>query len=121
LSRRRKSAFAWSAVLAAAGAIVFTAPVATAQQVAGSDQYQGGAGPTGGAGQGAGQDGPDGGAEAGGPSATVAESGGGSLPFTGYPITPLVLLVIALVAVGLALRLGSKARDRFRAAQPAGG
>lgn len=106
-----------SAVLAAAGAIVVTAPVATAQQVAGSDQYQGGAGPTGGAGQ----DGPDGGTEAGGPSATVAESGGGSLPFTGYPITPLVLLVIALVAVGLALRLGSKARDRFRAAQPAGG
>lgn len=109
--------------MAAAGAIVVAAPVATAQQPPGSDQYQPGPPPgpspddTGG-----GPDGTGGGpAAGGGPSATVAESGGANLPFTGYPLTPLVLLLLAVLVTGLALRVAAKARERHRAAHSAGG
>jgi len=39
--------------------------------------------------------------------------GDGSLPFTGYPLTGLILLLLLLLAAGLALRGGVALRDRF--------
>jgi hypothetical protein len=49
----------------------------------------------------------------GGPTATV-ESNGGSLPFTGYPITPLVAFMLALLAAGAVIRLVSRSRTDSR-------
>jgi hypothetical protein len=98
--------------------MLVAAPVASAQN-AGGDQYNpGGVGPSGGADQGPGPGegaGPSGGELAASPAGT-GESGGGELPFTGYPLTPLVLAVIILVAMGLAFRLAQEARQRFGAA-----
>ncbi len=37
---------------------------------------------------------------------------GGSLPFTGYPLTPLLLLLLILLATGLAIRAWIAYRDR---------
>ena len=42
----------------------------------------------------------------------VPGEGGGSLPFTGYPLTPLVLVVLLLLVAGLTLRLVVWARER---------
>lgn len=39
--------------------------------------------------------------------------GNGNLPFTGYPLTPLVLLILILIGLGLATRIYVAARDRF--------
>jgi hypothetical protein len=39
--------------------------------------------------------------------------GNGSLPFTGYPLTGLILLLLILLAAGLALRAGGALRERF--------
>jgi hypothetical protein len=39
---------------------------------------------------------------------------GGELPFTGYPLTPLLLLLLLLVAIGLAIRAGIAVHDRIR-------
>ncbi len=38
---------------------------------------------------------------------------GGKLPFTGYPITPLVAILLALIAAGAALRTYLYVRDRL--------
>src|SRR5688572_10964638 len=35
---------------------------------------------------------------------TGTGSDSGNLPFTGYPLTPLILLLLALLAIGLAVR-----------------
>jgi hypothetical protein len=40
--------------------------------------------------------------------------GAGNLPFTGYPITPLLLLLLILLLIGLALRTYLAVRDRLR-------
>ena len=42
------------------------------------------------------------------------EAGGGELPFTGYPLTPLILIVLALLAAGLIARAMSVSADRRR-------
>lgn len=49
-------------------------------------------------------------AGAGGPS---GGDGDGSLPFTGYPLTSLILLLLALLAIGLAIRLSLAIRGRL--------
>lgn len=64
---------------------------------------------------GGGGDNPDGDGDT-GPGAVSAGTGGdgdGSLPFTGYPLTGLVLLLLALLATGLALRAGMAIRNRM--------
>lgn len=54
-----------------------------------------------------------GGATTGGSAADEAgEGAGGKLPFTGYPLTPLLLLIAILLAAGIALRLAAPALDR---------
>ena len=46
---------------------------------------------------------------------------GGQLPFTGYPVTPLILLLAALLAAGAMIRAYIAARDRLLARHaPAG-
>jgi hypothetical protein len=118
LNRRRNRLFVSTATLALVGAMLVAAPVVSAQS-AGGDQYNpgGGVGPAGGADNGPGDDGtgPTGGELQANPAGT-GESGGGELPFTGYPLTPLVLAVILLVALGLAFRLTSEWRHRISAA-----
>jgi hypothetical protein len=42
----------------------------------------------------------------------------GELPMGGYPATPFVLLLLALLFGGLAIRAGLAARDRFRRRHP---
>lgn len=42
----------------------------------------------------------------------------GELPFTGYPMTPLLLLLLALLATGLAIRGYLAARKRIQAGPP---
>ena len=60
--------------------------------------------------------------DAGGPSSAIPGGGGGptagagatgELPFTGYPLTPLLLLLLALLLAGLLLRAYLALRDRF--------
>lgn len=49
-----------------------------------------------------------------GPTGGPASLGGqGELPFTGYPLTALILLLIVLLLVGLALRSYLAVRDRI--------
>ncbi len=54
-------------------------------------------------------------AGAGGPVADVGDDARGELPFTGYPLTPLILLFLVLLAAGLAIRAYIAARERWRA------
>ncbi len=42
----------------------------------------------------------------------AGEGGGGKLPFTGYPLTPIVVLIALLLAAGVALRFAVPALDR---------
>jgi hypothetical protein len=109
----RNRFFAVSALLALLGAMLVAAPVVTAQTGAGDQYNPGGTGPTNGTGNGPG--------EGAGPTANqfqaspagTGESGGGELPFTGYPLTPLVWIILALIAAGLTFRLVSEARERL--------
>lgn len=53
-----------------------------------------------------------------GPSAGVGATGGGGsgdgkLPFTGYPVTGLVLLLLGLLTLGLMIRGAVALRERF--------
>ncbi len=50
-----------------------------------------------------------------GRAAGNATGGGESLPFTGYPLTPLVALTAALLAAGLTLRMLAPTLDRRHA------
>ena len=43
-----------------------------------------------------------------------AVSGSGTLPFTGYPLTPLILVIAILLAAGLAARAVAPQLDRRR-------
>jgi hypothetical protein len=51
-------------------------------------------------------------ATAAGPSADDGATGG-SLPFTGYPLTALILLLLVLLVTGLAIRTYLAIRDRI--------
>jgi hypothetical protein len=42
----------------------------------------------------------------------------GTLPFTGYPLTPLLLLLLVLLVTGLTIRAYLAIRDRVRARGP---
>lgn len=67
--------------------------------------------------------GPGGGGGAGpaGPTGDAGD-GDGELPFTGYPLTSLLLLLLALLAAGLAVRSYLAARNRLRSGnRPLGG
>ena len=56
-----------------------------------------------------------------GPSGDAGD-GDGELPFTGYPLTSLMLLLLALLAIGLAIRSYLAIRDRLRSGnRPLGG
>jgi hypothetical protein len=55
-----------------------------------------------------------------GASGTVAQTGsGGSLPFTGYPMTSIVWIALALLLSGVAVRLGLAGFRRYSAAAQA--
>jgi hypothetical protein len=75
------------------------------EQGSGGGGGGGGANPT----SGAGQNGIPGGGGA------TADDTGGTLPFTGYPLTPLLLLLLVLLAAGLTIRAYLAIRDRLRA------
>lgn len=128
LRRRRGVVLLAGAVLAFA---VVSVPLAAAQAPAGVDQYQplppgGDEGPISGGGPG-GDEGPIGGGDEGpagdggeegvpggaaAPSGEVADGGGGELPFTGYPLTTLVLIILALLLLGLLFRaISARRRD----------
>jgi hypothetical protein len=120
--RTRRPALFLAAIALIAGGIV-VAPTAASAQSGASDQY-GGVGPAGGSDQ----EGDQGQSQqptgnVGGGEAGTAESGGGSLPFTGYPLTPLFTLFLLLLAAGVVIRLvnsrrtaptGSVAQPRLR-------
>jgi hypothetical protein len=78
----------------------------------------GGQGPAGGGGGGNGDEGPAGG-EGGpalSPSAGTGETDAGSLPFTGYPLTALLLIVLILLVGGVLVRYGPAGVERLRGA-----
>jgi len=52
---------------------------------------------------------------AGGPTAAIAGSAKGELPFTGYPLTPAILIFLLLLIAGLTIRASLAIRDRVRA------
>ena len=54
----------------------------------------------------------NGGPGAAGPSGEA--NAGGELPFTGYPLNPLILILLVLLALGLATRMYVAIRDRFQ-------
>jgi hypothetical protein len=54
---------------------------------------------------------------AGGPSA-AGGGASGALPFTGYPLTPVILLFLALLVAGLAIRGYVALRERAHAGAP---
>ncbi len=56
-----------------------------------------------------------GGADGSDPSAGGDGTASGELPFTGYPMTPLLLLLLALLAAGLLLRAYLAVRTRLQA------
>ena len=63
---------------------------------------------------GGGGDNPDGDDGAGpGVGSGGSGDGDGSLPFTGYPLTGLILLLLALLALGLAIRGAVAIRERL--------
>lgn len=47
-----------------------------------------------------------------GPSADLSGGRGGDLPFTGYPMTALILLLVVLLLAGLGIRSYLAVRDR---------
>lgn len=60
-------------------------------------------------------DGDDGDGDVGPAGAGGGGDGDGSLPFTGYPMTDLLLLLLALLVAGLTIRALIAARERLQA------
>lgn len=139
--RRAGSSLGLPVVLALAAicaVILVSAPTAIAATSAVCDQYPGlpqcqAAGGTGGGSPSVGGGGDDGegtgagvvGGAGGGGSipgsgdeATGSATQAGELPFTGYPLTPLVLLLLTLLAGGISARAYIAARDRLAIRPP---
>lgn len=105
-------------------AALLVAPHANGQAAA--DQYVPNPNPSGGSGA-AGQSGSGGNPKPGdraaddaGLGAVAAETGsgsgaGGTLPFTGFPMTPLILIALALLCAALLVRLAARVTQRIRA------
>ena len=55
----------------------------------------------------------------GGDGSAGGTGAGGELPFTGYPLTTLLLLMLLLLAIGLTIRAGVAIHDRLRGRDPA--
>ena len=95
------------------------APSAIAATAAATDEYVAQQPTAGGDSQGvAGQTGSGGSSGTAGTAAqTIAEpgNGSGSLPFTGYPMTALIWVVLTLVLLGLAIRLAAGGHRRLGA------
>jgi hypothetical protein len=117
ISLRRMAVGAIVAALLGAVLSFAWAAAASAQQPAICEQYPQlpiCVGPGGGDGED--DDAVPGGLGAGGASAGDA---GGNLPFTGFPITDLILLLVALLLAGLGIRAAQTLRQRFsNAASP---
>lgn len=55
-----------------------------------------------------------------GATAGVGEGAGAELPFTGYPLSALILLLLLLLLIGLAIRAYLAIRDRIQARSESG-
>jgi hypothetical protein len=105
-----------AALLGAVLSFAWAAP-ASAQQPAICQQYPQlpiCVGPGGGGDEDDDDDGDPGAFTAGGASA--GGDGDGNLPFTGFPITDLILLLVALLLAGLGIRAAQALRQRFGSA-----
>jgi hypothetical protein len=117
---QRTAALLLAGALALCGALLWSGLVAdqASAQSAFCQQYpddpdcQGDTGPTGG-----GDEGllPDFGGGLPGGTADADGVDRGELPFTGYPLTALILLMLLLLLLGATVRMGLAARDRMRA------
>lgn len=106
INRRTRRHTAVLAILALAAGGIVVAPTAASAQAGAADEYS----PTSpGNGSGGSE---NGGAVDDNLGAGTAESDGGNLPFTGYPMTPLVTLFLLLLAAGLVIRLAGSRRSR---------
>lgn len=113
------------AIVAAAAVVAILVAAAAANAQSATDQYVAGASQTNptldpagvlASGNTNNKDSDGGGSSGGGTTAAEAGSGGGGkLPFTGYPLTPLVLFAGLLLVVGLTARIAVPALDRRRA------
>ena len=140
----RRITFRTAIALSALVAAIVISPAAAFGQSAAVDQYLPGNPPTGdenptGGGNnnnnnpgGGGDENPGGGGGGGGdqegvaggdapgpafaPSAGTGETDAGSLPFTGYPLTGLLLIVLLLLVGGFLLRFGPTGIQRLRSA-----
>lgn len=101
------------ALLGCLTALALASP-AMAQNPAAADEYLADA-PEFGA-EGIASSGGDGGVPAGGDGggSNPAADGAAELPFTGYPLTSVILICLALLLAGLLLRLAVVIRDRSR-------
>lgn len=56
-----------------------------------------------------------------GPTGEPGDREGGTLPFTGYPLTPLILLALLLLLLALLIRAYAEVRERWRSGAARGG
>ena len=109
INRKTRRHAAVLAILALAAGGIVVAPTAASAQAGAADEYS----PTSpGNGSGGSENDGTGGAVDDNLGAGTAESDGGNLPFTGYPLTPLVTLFLLLLAAGLVIRLAGSRRSR---------
>lgn len=114
---RRRVAFCALALCIVGLAI---APVANAATAAAVDQYiPEPPGVSQGSGGGGGSNGGGANGLPGSVGTEAQPGGGGTLPFTGYPLTTLSMIVLALVAAGISVRLGMAGYERLRKANSA--
>jgi hypothetical protein len=124
---RSRVLFAFSGLIATLALSALAAPSASAQGPGSEfcDEYPSApgceTGPTGDTGD-AGETGDAGtsGMPDAGPTAGIGAPGGSELPFTGYPLTALILLLLILLLLGLAIRAYLAVRDRIVSDRAAG-
>jgi hypothetical protein len=115
-------------LVAAAACLIATCVIATpvaSAQTGSTSQYQAqstpqGTGPVGGGGAGGTGGGPSqgtggqGSTQPGSAGEVVQSGSGGTLPFTGYPLTALIWIVLAFIGLGLCVRLGAAGFQAIR-------